>query len=208
MKRAPVVFVFFPREQPISWQISSDYGSGAFPPTINPMKWEARTPLSEGPRSPLEHIIPGVLNRWLGTEMSGRSWGGAEMTRRRWEGAEMTGIHTTQWQTEYTLAGASPHRWECSIPKRTASPPSVSLFIIIDIRTSRTRPYAYAMPMAMWVCLWFFDREAQPLAAGVQSQTVSVYGMGSPPSLCRKSTNAKIIDIFDAEVLQLGLPEV
>ena len=37
----------------ISWQISSDYGSGAFPPTINPMnlKWEPRTPLSEGPRS-------------------------------------------------------------------------------------------------------------------------------------------------------------
>ena len=56
----PVVFVFFPRKQPsfqqsaslglvISWQISSDYGSGAFPPTINPMKWEPRTPLSEGP---------------------------------------------------------------------------------------------------------------------------------------------------------------
>ena len=52
-----------------------------------------RTPLSEGPRSLLEHIIPGVLNRRLGTEMSGRSWGGAEMTGRRWEGAEMTGIH-------------------------------------------------------------------------------------------------------------------
>ena len=33
-------------------KISSDYGSGAFPPTINPMKWEPRTPLSEGPRPP------------------------------------------------------------------------------------------------------------------------------------------------------------
>ena len=33
-------------------KISSDYGSGAFPPTINPMKWEPRTPLRvPGPRS-------------------------------------------------------------------------------------------------------------------------------------------------------------
>ena len=60
-------------------------GAVLFLKTINPMKWESRTPLSEGPRPPLEH-------RRLGTEMSGWSWGGAEMTGRRLEGAEMTGI--------------------------------------------------------------------------------------------------------------------
>ena len=77
------VFVFFPRKQPsfqqsaslglvISWQISSDYGSGAFPPTINPMKWEPRTPLSEGPGP--------------------RSSMGGVGEGRTWEGADMTGI--------------------------------------------------------------------------------------------------------------------
>ena len=63
-----------------SWSVTER----CFPPTINPMKWEPRTPLSEGPRSPLEH-------RRLGTEMSGRSWGGAEMTGRSWGWAEITG---------------------------------------------------------------------------------------------------------------------
>ena len=87
----PVVFVFFPLKQPINfltnifrlWErcFSSDYHPHEVRGTY-PVKWG----------SPLEHIIPGVLNRRLGTEMSGRSWGGAEMTGRRWEGAEMTGI--------------------------------------------------------------------------------------------------------------------
>ena len=64
----PVVFVFFPRKQPINfltnifplWErcFSSDYQPG------RPMKWEPRTPLSEGPRSPLEHRRLPRAQRW------------------------------------------------------------------------------------------------------------------------------------------------
>ena len=73
----PVVFVFFPRKQPINfltnifrlWErcFSSDYQPG------RPGKWELHTPLSEGPRS----SIGGCLG--LGAEMTGgvgegRTW--------------------------------------------------------------------------------------------------------------------------------------
>ena len=97
----PVVFIFFPRKQPINfltnifrlWErcFSSDYQPG------RPMKWEPRTPLSEGPRSPLEHRR---LPRARGGVGEGRTWR-ADMGRggHDWHSRVML-LERGRWRTQ------------------------------------------------------------------------------------------------------------